>query len=110
MGASEMRTVMAAGLAGGIGLSGGACGALGAAIWLIGIKQLQAGNGAPGMNNPPAQAALEKFLESADYEFECEKIVGRKFENVADHAAYLREGGCAKIIEALANSEHDTRT
>ncbi|MFC2035747.1 hypothetical protein ACFLUJ_06480 [Chloroflexota bacterium] len=29
MGASDMHTVMAAGFAGGIGLSGGACGALG---------------------------------------------------------------------------------
>ena len=27
-----------------------------------------------------------------------------KFENVADHAAYLREGGCARIIEAFAAS------
>ena len=35
MGASDMHTVMAAGLAGGIGLSGGACGALGAAIWIF---------------------------------------------------------------------------
>ena len=32
MGVSEMHAVMAAGLAGGIGLCGGACGALGAAI------------------------------------------------------------------------------
>ena len=34
MGASDMHATLAAGLAGGIGLSGGACGALGAAIWL----------------------------------------------------------------------------
>ena len=39
MGASPMHTIMAAGLAGGIGLSGGACGALGAAIWIGGIDQ-----------------------------------------------------------------------
>ena len=34
MGASDLHTVMASGLAGGIGLSGGGCGALGAAIWI----------------------------------------------------------------------------
>jgi hypothetical protein len=101
MGASELHTVMAAGLAGGIGLSGGACGALGAAIWLIGVKHA-AGGGEISFNDPVASAAIEKFLESADYEFECAKIVGRKFENAADHAAYVREGGCAKIIAALA--------
>jgi hypothetical protein len=41
-------------------------------------------------------------LESADYEFECSKIVGRKFEDIADHANYLRQGGCEKIITTLA--------
>jgi hypothetical protein len=102
MGASDLHTVMAAGLAGGIGLSGGACGALGAAIWLISVKNSAEGDGKIGFNDPAASAAIERFLESADYEFECATIVGRKFENVADHAAYVSEGGCAKIIEALA--------
>ena len=41
MGASEMHTVMAAGFAGGIGLCGGACGALGAAIWILGLRDAQ---------------------------------------------------------------------
>jgi Putative redox-active protein (C_GCAxxG_C_C) len=104
MGASELHTVMAAGLAGGIGLSGGACGALGAAIWLIGVMSSAAGDGKLSFNDPTASAAIEKFLESSDDEFECAKIVGRKFENAADHAAYVRAGGCAKIIAALAAS------
>ena len=102
MGASDQHTVMAAGLAGGIGLSGGACGALGAAIWLIGIKNGEKENGKVNYSDPAIPAAIERFLESADYEFECAKIVGRNFENAADHAAYVREGGCARIIEALA--------
>jgi len=45
---------------------------------------------------------MEKFLASSDYEFECAKIVGKKFASVADHAEYLRGGGCAKIIDAMA--------
>ncbi len=99
MGASELDTVMAAGLAGGIGLSGGACGVLGAAIWLM---ALQAGRRGEKFDNGRASEAIDRFVESADYEFECSKIVGRKFAGVADHAAYVRAGGCAKIIEALA--------
>ena len=106
MGASDLHAVMAAGFAGGIGLSGGACGALGAAIWISGMNSSQdvgektdIGN---FYNDPIASAVIEKYLESADYEFECAKIAGRTFENVAEHAAYLREGGCSKIIEALA--------
>jgi hypothetical protein len=27
---------------------------------------------------------------------------GRKFAGPSDHAAYLRDGGCAKLVEALA--------
>jgi hypothetical protein len=102
LGASELHTVMAAGLAGGIGLSGGACGALGAAIWLSGVMNSEETDGKISLNGPAASALTEKFLESADYEFECVKIVGRKFENTADHAAYVGAGGCARIIEALA--------
>jgi len=103
MGASELHTVMAAGFAGGIGLSGGACGALGAAIWIDGMTDSKEGDrNLDFLKNPIAQATIDRYLESADYEFECSKIVGRRFENIADHAAYLRAGGCSKIIEALA--------
>ena len=107
MGASGLHAVMAAGLAGGIGLSGGACGALGAAIWLSRIGSGKEGDGKTNIGNfyddPIALATIERYLESADYEFECSKIAGRTFENVDDHAAYLRAGGCSKIIEALAS-------
>lgn len=102
LGASELHAVLAAGLAGGIGLSGGACGALGATIWLLGLNSLQSGNGKIGFTPPGAEEALERFLVSADYEFECAAIVGRTFENAADHAEYVRNGGCAQIIAALA--------
>jgi hypothetical protein len=104
MGVSDMHTVMAAGFAGGIGLSGGACGALGAAIWIIGMNLVKEGVKDFAFTSPTCQAAVERFLESADYEFECSRIVGRKFENTVDHARYLRAGGCSKIIEALAAS------
>jgi hypothetical protein len=33
--------------------------------------------------------------------FACAEIVGRKFENVADHAAFVRDGGCTSVVEAL---------
>ena len=101
MGASDLHTVMAAGLAGGIGLSGGACGALGAAIWLIEMNRAKTGTGKVEFNSPEATEAIDRFLQGSGGEFECDKIVGRKFADVADHAAYLRTGGCAKVIEAL---------
>jgi hypothetical protein len=102
MGVSDMRRVMAAGFAGGIGLSGGACGALGAAIWIIGMSSSQGGDSKVDFKNPRATETIERFLRSTDYKFECSEIVGRKFEDVADHAGHLCDGGCSKIIEVLA--------
>jgi len=102
MGASDKHAVMAAGFAGGIGLSGGACGALGAAIWIIEMNRVKEGTGKVEYNSPEATEAIDRFVQSTDVEFECSAIVGRKFENVADHACFLRDGGCSKVIEALA--------
>jgi hypothetical protein len=102
MGASDMQAVMAAGLAGGLGLSGGACGALGAAIWIRAMRQPSEGVEKVSLTFPGAEAVMERFLQSADYEFECSQIVGRKFTSPDDHARYVREGGCSKIIDALA--------
>ena len=101
-GVSDIHTVMAASLAGGIGLCGGACGALGAAIWINGMNSIKKRAGKIDYKDPKALDVIDKFLKCSDYEFECSDIVGRKFENVSDHAEYLREGGCSKIIEALA--------
>ncbi|MCP4608988.1 MAG: hypothetical protein GY845_09785 [Planctomycetes bacterium] len=102
MGVSDMHALMAAGLAGGIGLSGGACGALGAAIWIIRMNEAREGVETNDYSSPKAVDAMDRFMKSADYEFECSEIVGRRFEGVDDHAGYLRDGGCSKIIEALA--------
>ncbi len=101
MGASEQHAVMAAGLAGGIGFSGGACGALGAAIWIEGMKVLEEGGKVP-YKSPRALDAIGRFLKCTGYEFECTQIAGRKFESVGDHAGYLRDGGCAKVLDVLA--------
>ena len=106
MGVSDMHTVMAAGFAGGIGLSGGACGALGAAIWITGMNCLEEGVDDNIWNSEVFQSraadTIDRFVNSADFEFECSEIVGRRFENIDDHATYLRDGGCSEIIEVLA--------
>ena len=101
MGVSEMHTVMAAGFAGGIGLSGEACGALGTAIWITSMSQPVEMQGM-SFKSTWVEGMVEKYLESSDYEFECSAVVGRKFENLDDHAAYIRDGGCVHILEALA--------
>lgn len=102
MGVSDLHAVMAAGFAGGIGLCGGACGALGAAIWLRGINGNKDAKEKLDFHNPKAVDVVEKFLKCTDYTFECSAIVGRRFENVHDHAEYVRNGGCSELINELA--------
>ena len=109
MGASEMHTVMASGLAGGIGLCGGACGALGAALWLRGLtmgkekgRKLKYED---HLRNPGHQELIQRFMRLTDFEFECSEIVGRSFSHADDHATYLRDGGCRELIEGLADEE-----
>jgi hypothetical protein len=101
MGASETYIVMASGLAGGIGLSGGGCGALGAAIWL---KEIEHSRTQPEekLDYDMSSSIINRFLKASDYQYECAEITGRKFKDVKEHAEFLRGGGCAKIIEVLA--------
>ncbi len=100
-GLSEMHQVMASGFAGGIGLSGSGCGALGAAIWILCMKSVREGLGNK-KTNARVDALIDKFIRNANFELECSEIVGRKFADVEDHAAYVCDGGCSKIIDMLA--------
>ena len=79
----------------------GACGALGAAMWIT------------GMNNPEEKTGLtadgtkvgemmDTFLEASGHEFECVEIVGRSFEDEADQAQHVAGNGCAGLLEAMA--------
>jgi len=107
-GASDLHATMAAGLAGGVGLCGDACGALGAATWLLGLRLLR-DEGVDKLwdgERFEAQFAhmLERYLEVSDYAFECAEVVGRPFEGIDDHAAWLQDGGCAAILDALAEA------
>jgi hypothetical protein len=101
MGATEARAMAVAGLAGGIGLCGGGCGALAAALWL-GWARILDGGGKVELKPRWALVLVDRFEECAGYELECSAIVGRRFEGVADHAGHLARGGCAKLLDVLA--------
>jgi hypothetical protein len=109
-GCSDMHETMLAGFAGGIGLSGGGCGVLAAAIWLIGLNKLRDGAQQLLYKTSESDALIEEFLKYTDYEFECQTIVGRRFDTVTDHAGYLSGGGCAKIIDAMAFLVNSAKT
>lgn len=101
IGSSNLHATMVAGFAGGIGLSGGACGALGAAVWFLSMKNRS--DAKTDLYSPEVMDLIDRFVEISEVKFECSEIAGRKFHTISDHADYLRDGGCSKIIEALAN-------
>ena len=105
MGATDEETVMVAGFAGGIGLSGNACGALSATIW---YKMLDWGKKNPGkpisyFNNQDAKTIFRAFYIQTDSEMLCSRICGKQFTTIDEHTEYIRNGGCGKLIDALAN-------
>jgi hypothetical protein len=102
MGASDKHATMASGFAGGIGLCGEACGALGAAIWIRSMEDARKQGGKVDHKNPRLQMTIDRFLKHTNYTFLCADIVGRIFTDVGDHAAHLHAGGCSELIEVLA--------
>lgn len=104
LGGSPDEATMVAGFAGGLGLSGNACGALGAAIWMKNLAWRRA-NPDKTMRffrNTDGKQTLEVFEEATGGEFSCRKICGRSFQTIDEHSAYIAGGGCLELIDVLA--------
>lgn len=104
MGASDEEMIMVAGFAGGLGLSGGACGALSAAIWMTSLAWYKGQVRKPDLTNPNAQKTLRAFYKATDSEILCHKITGKNFKTIDEHTEFIKCGGCDKLINALAQS------
>ncbi len=104
MGASDEEMVMVAGLAGGIGLSGNGCGALGAAIWMNTLSWCRNNPGKSGYLNPGSNEIFERFIKETGSEILCSKLSGQSFKTIDDHTEFLNNGGCEKLIDALVQS------
>ena len=104
MGASDEEIVMVSGFAGGMGLSGNACGALGAAIWMKSLNCLKKHPESRDMYNTDAKTTLNKFYKTTNSEMLCYKICGRQFQTVDEHTEFVKNGGCARLIEVLVQS------
>jgi hypothetical protein len=106
MGASDEEMVMVAGFAGGMGLSGNACGALGAAIWmhtLVWCKK-HPGKSPPLFNNPNATKILQVFYGATDSKMLCREICGQRFKTIGDYTEFIQHGGCDTLMNVLARS------
>lgn len=101
MGASDEEMITVAGFAGGLGLSGNACGAFSAAIWMKNLDRCRK-NEKTSYKDPESDEKLEKLYLATDYEVKCDKITGKTFANIKNHTEYIKNGGCEKLINTLA--------
>jgi hypothetical protein len=104
MGANNEEMIMVAGFAGGLGLSGNACGALSTAIWLKSLEWVKEHPGKSAYKNPKAKAVLKKFYEITDSEILCHKISGKQFNSITEHSDFIKKGGCENLIDQLSES------
>jgi hypothetical protein len=106
MGASDEEAVMVAGFAGGMGLSGHACGALGAAIWMNTLDwyRKHPGKTPPSYNKENTTRILKAFNDATGSEILCHKITGQRFKTINDHTEFIKNGGCDTLINALAQA------
>jgi hypothetical protein len=104
MGATDHQAAMVAGFAGGMGLSGNACGALCVAIWMKSMEWCRKHPGKSPYSTPEAKAVMEVFNKTTDYSVLCSEITGRSFSTIEEHTEYINNGGCKELIEALANT------
>ena len=104
MGGSEQDTILVAGFAGGLGLSGNGCGALAAAVWMNSLIHNRKQTGKPASFDPDKSITLKAFYEETDYEIMCEKICNRRFKSPDEHTEFIENGGCSKLIDALAET------
>lgn len=106
MGASKEQSAMVAGFAGGMGLSGNACGALAAAIWYNTLEWCKKNPGKFAYANPVANEMLREFKEITGGEMLCEKICGKRFNTVEEHTDFIKNGGCSKLISQLSTGKN----
>lgn len=104
MGATNEEQIIVAGFAGGLGLSGNACGALSTAIWLNSLKWVKKNPDKSAFKNKNAKATLKAFNTETNSEMLCQSICQQQFKSIGEHTQFIKNGGCSKLIETLAKS------
>jgi len=105
MGGNDEEMVMVSGFAGGLGLSGNGCGALSAAIWMNTLARVRGQDYKMSFSDPLTEKILLAFYEATDFEMECFKICGKHFKTIDEHTEFIRNGGCDKLIQVLADTK-----
>ncbi|MBW8009621.1 MAG: hypothetical protein FVQ83_00070 [Chloroflexi bacterium] len=114
-GMREEDTVLAAGLAGGVGLLGNVCGTLAAGVFAISVNHYQ------GQTNNKRDSKIRGALQEisghgrkdsgtqlrlafkGQFGSElCNQIIQREFQSIVDHSEFIEQGGCKDVIDFTA--------
>ena len=98
------QMMLVSGFAGGLGLSGNACGALAAAIWINALNDLRENNKKPSFSSQRIEKILEDFYNATDFNIKCTDITGKLFKDVNDHTKFIENGGCQTLLSLLGES------
>ncbi len=104
MGGTDEEMIMVAGFAGGLGLSGGGCGVLSAAIWMKSLKWYRENDKKMVIKTPYAKQTLEAFYKATNGKISCSEIINKQFKNIEDHTNFVKNNGCSELIKALVES------
>ena len=104
MGATDEEMSMVAGFAGGLGLSGNACGAFSTAIWMNSLAWVKKHPDKSAFKNKNAKATLKAFNKETNSEMLCHKICQQQFKTIDEHTQFIKNGSCEKLINTLAES------
>ncbi|MEY8021662.1 C-GCAxxG-C-C family (seleno)protein [Muriicola sp. SD30] len=104
MGANDKEIIMVAGFAGGLGLSGSACGALSTAIWIKSLQWCREVDGKSPIKNKRSEKVLKEFMNYTNSKIICSEITGIEFDSINAHTEFIRSGGCADLIDKLSRN------
>jgi hypothetical protein len=108
-------SVIVAGLAGGVGLLGNVCGALAAGVFALEVARYRRRKARRdsrlrgsieemfGIRYRGPATMLRRSIEERFGSVLCAEIVGRRFEDVVDHAEFVDGGGCQEVIAAVGD-------
>ncbi|MCP5085909.1 MAG: C_GCAxxG_C_C family protein [Rhodobacteraceae bacterium] len=117
-GIGKDESAQVAGFAGGLGLSGNVCGALSVGVFALSVRYYQDRN--PEKRDSKFHAAMQelnllngglrklpsRLLQDFKSQFGselCKDIVGRKFDDTADHMQFVADGGCKDVVQFVAD-------
>ena len=104
MGATDEEMIMVAGFAGGLGLSGNACGALSTAIWINSLAWVKEYPDKSAFKNKNAKATLKAFNKETNSEMLCRNICQQQFKTIEEHSQFIKSGGCKDLIKSLVKT------